>query len=126
MVFLGGITAIPSGISGLNRFAEVAFRYGNVGRLKPDPVGDYIRIIVDSPGEIGTINQGDAEKVLRYKEIRQVDPVGTFKLSASRNEFKGEIPEMGGVMDVVRQVSRFQKRTPHLDIYQSTPQRDKN
>ena len=52
---------------------------------------------MDSPGEIGTINQGDAEKVLRYKEIRQVDPVGTFKLSASRNEFKGEIPEMGGV-----------------------------
>lgn len=59
--------------------------YEKVGRLKPDTVRDCIRIIVDGPGEIGTLSRSDAEKVLRYRDIGPVAPVGSAEFSVSGN-----------------------------------------
>lgn len=38
--------------------------YEKVGRLKPDPERDCVRVIVDGQGEIGTISRTDTEELL--------------------------------------------------------------
>lgn len=53
-----------------------------VGRLKPDPANEQIRVIIDGPGEIGRISRAD--------------PRGTAGLSPSSHGVVIEVPREGG------------------------------
>jgi len=68
-----------------------------VGRLKPDPVAEQVRVIIDGPGEIGRISRSDARGVINKEEGIGVDPGGTVGLSPSGKGVVIEIPgEDGG------------------------------
>ena len=80
--------------------------YEKVGRLKPDPVRDGIRIIVDGLCEVGIISRSEIERVFRFRDPGKVDPDGTATLSASGDGFLVMIPgtDGGRFVAVVRQV----------------------
>ncbi|WP_319579490.1 hypothetical protein [uncultured Methanospirillum sp.] len=67
-----------------------------VGRLKPDPASDQVRVIIDGPGEIGRISRDDARAVIHKEEGILVDPGGTVGLSPSGHGVVIEIPGDGG------------------------------
>jgi hypothetical protein len=67
-----------------------------VGRLKPDPVNDSIRVIIDGPGEIARIVRGDVWAALNREEGIEVSPQGTAGLSTSGRGVVIEIPGEGG------------------------------
>ncbi|MDD1728526.1 MAG: hypothetical protein LUQ50_05600 [Methanospirillum sp.] len=75
-----------------------------VGRLKPDPVADQIRVIIDGPGEVGRITRQEIEQVFRGKEAGEIVPEGSAMVSDSGNGFVLTIPEVGTFVAVVRQV----------------------
>jgi hypothetical protein len=68
-----------------------------IGRLKPDPVAEQVRVIIDGPGEIGRISRSDARAVINREEGIEVVPGGTVGLSPSGRGVVIEIPgEEGG------------------------------
>ncbi|PWR70024.1 hypothetical protein [Methanospirillum lacunae] len=77
-----------------------------VGRLKPDPVNDTIRVIIDGPGEIARIVRSDAWAVINREEGIEVSPGGTVELSTSGHGVVFDIPgkEGGRFVAVAMQV----------------------
>jgi hypothetical protein len=67
-----------------------------VGRLKPDPAHEQIRVIIDGPGEIGRISRNDVRAVLNWEEGIEIEPGGTVELSTSGHGVVIEIPGDGG------------------------------
>ncbi|MDD1723501.1 MAG: hypothetical protein LUQ07_00060 [Methanospirillum sp.] len=69
--------------------------YVKVGRLKPDQVRNCIRVIIDGPGEIGTISREVADHVL-HRGSGEILPDGSVESSDSGNGFVIEIPSEDG------------------------------
>ncbi|PWR74204.1 hypothetical protein DK846_03380 [Methanospirillum lacunae] len=63
-----------------------------IGRLKPDPETDMVRIIIDGPGEIGRISKQDARDVINRVEGIGIEPGGTVGLSTSGHGVVFKIP----------------------------------
>ncbi len=83
-----------------------------VGRLKPDPVAERVRVIIDGPGEIGRITWQEIEQVLRGKESGEIVPEGIATVSDSGNGFVLTIPAVGTFVAVVRQVWNMREKWP--------------
>jgi hypothetical protein len=85
-----------------------------VGRLKPDPANEQIRVIIDGPGEIGKISRSDARAVLNREQGIEIEPRGTVGLSTSGHGVAIEIPgeEGGRFVAVAMQVWNMLEKWP--------------
>lgn len=87
--------------------------YEKVGRLKPDPENDCVRVIVDCLGEIGIICRADTEELLSEIKPQPVQPSGFADLSVSSKGIKVMIPVEGELyMAIVRQVRNMLEKWP--------------
>ncbi len=91
--------------------------YEKVGRLKPDPERDCVRVIVEGLVEIGTITRADTEELLSGIEPQPVQPSGSADLSVSAKGVKVVIPVEGQLyVAIVRQVRNMLEKWPRRKV----------